>query len=55
LVVLTVPTAEAEEVLHCSLIQTPPHFWITTFTHIAPQATAPLELGILETVLMAKT
>jgi hypothetical protein len=50
-----VPTVEAVEALLCSLIQTPPHFWIITFTHIAPQATVLLELEILETELTAKT
>jgi hypothetical protein len=50
-----VPTVEAVEALLYSLTQTPPHFWIITFTHIAPQVTAPLELAILETELTAKT
>jgi hypothetical protein len=50
-----VPTVEAVGALLCSLTQTPPHFWIITFTHIAPQAMVPLEPEILETELTAKT
>jgi hypothetical protein len=50
-----VPTVEAAEALLYSLTQTPPHFWITTFTHTVPQAMVPLELEILETELTAKT
>jgi hypothetical protein len=55
LVVLTVPTVEVGEALPCSLTQTPPHFWIITFIHIAPRVTAALELETLEMELTAKT
>jgi hypothetical protein len=49
-----VPTVAVAEVLPCSQTQTPPHCWITTFTHTVPQAMVPLELEILETELTAK-
>jgi hypothetical protein len=45
---------EAGGALLCLLTQTQPHFWITTFTHTAPQAMVPLEQEILETELTAK-